>query len=283
MTEKKGFSLVERIEKTDFKRPFLGLETSGKLHLGHYLILSNLKKFSKENNCIPTVYLADFHAKLNDKKNVDYYTKKTEIFMNLFFENKVDLKTSTKTLADLNYTLLFNEYLQKVNLREVLKSLPEDLQLKAKKEEEKGSLKIKYLIYSVYQAIDPLYFNIDTVFCGRDQRRVYAFAYDIYQKLGWPKFNLILYPLVNKRFKIGEYSEKMSSSDEGSIFLDQSLFTLLQKNKNKSELTVEESKKLEILKKNTDSSCLELYGVKDNDSFLDKLYEDCKNLKDFTW
>ena len=62
-------SFIEKIIKKEIKRPFLGLQTSGKLHFGHYLLLKAIKKNSEKSNSMPTIYLADLHAKINKKEN----------------------------------------------------------------------------------------------------------------------------------------------------------------------------------------------------------------------
>lgn len=279
-----SFRGPEIIKKTEIKKPFLGMEPSGALHLGHYLLLKALKTLSKEHNCIPLVYLADYHAKLNEKKNVEHYCEKTKTFLNLFFED-VNIKTSTDVFKDTLYMQLFNEFIEKTNLNEASRSLPEDLKLKVSQVTTNNSIKLKYLIYSIYQAVDVRYFSCDTVLCGIDQRKVYAYGYDIYAKLNWPKYNLIMYPLISKTFKIDKYDAKMSSSYKKSIFLDKTLYEALNKylHGQKDLLSDNEKTLINTLLSNEDPSVLELYGCKTNNEFLNTLYKDLEPLKSFTW
>lgn len=276
---------VEVIYKKPPASIFFGLETSGKLHLGHYSLLKAVKRVSLKKNLPITIYLADYHAKLNEKKDVDHYCAKTQQFMTLFFKDKANLVISSTNIAEPNYTKCFQQFMHQVTVTTAMKGLPDDLKMKHKDALEKGySIRLKYLLYPLYQAIDPHYFNCDTVFCGLDQRKVYALAYDVYEKLGWPKFNLIMYPLITKDFKIGAYEKKMSSSDQKSIFIDKSLYELLYAHKNQSQkLTKEQLSVLKKLSSVTDPDVLEIYGVETNEEFLDQLLNDVAFLKTFAW
>ena len=59
--------------------------------------------------------------------------------------------------------------------------------------------------------------------------KIYMLAYDTYPKLGWPKFNLKLFPLVNLEcVETKDYTQKMSKS-KSCIRLDSKLVETAQK------------------------------------------------------
>lgn len=276
-------SAVELLYKTTSHKSFFGMEPSGKLHLGHYLILNAVKQLSKKN-VLPLIYLADYHARLNDKIRVDHFCAKTKQFMQRYFEEDCLIVVSSDMIRDPAYSAVFQEFAERVTLNSVIKSLPEDLKLQHKKTLEKGhSMRFKHLLYVIYQAVDPHYFGCDTVFCGTDQRKIYTLAYDIYEKLDWAKFNLILYPLLTRSFELGKYERKMSSSGGKSIYLDSLLYETLDRYLKNELLTEREQSIITQLKTCEDPEVLALYNVRSNHEFLIKLHEDTFCLKNFSW
>jgi tyrosyl-tRNA synthetase len=163
---------------------YIGLEISGKLHLGS-LILTGFKI----NDFIKTgiqsnVFLADWHTYINNKLNNDwdliteiskYYEKAFKFFcpgVNVIFGS--DLYDTTD-----DYWKNFVLFSKQITLARTLRSLT------IMGRTEKDTLDFSQLLYPSMQSVDIKALDLDIVHAGTDQRKIHMLVREVFPKLKW--------------------------------------------------------------------------------------------------
>ena len=163
---------------------YIGLEISGKLHLGS-LILTGFKI----NDFIKTgiqsnVFLADWHTYINNKLNNDwdliteiskYYEKAFKFFcpgVNVIFGS--DLYDTTD-----DYWKNFVLFSKQITLARTLRSLT------IMGRTEKDTLDFSQLLYPSMQSVDIKALDLDIVHAGTDQRKIHMLVREVFPKLEW--------------------------------------------------------------------------------------------------
>lgn len=260
---------VQFIERGPKTHVLVGFESSGALHLGHYLILKRLKRELREDPSLKvTLLLSDVHARLNFKRNVRENTQSLKIFLEKLVPS-AQVVIYSDIIKDPVFWGYFLSFVQKINFNDVFRATPEEVKLSGI--EEMRSLPGTYFCYSVMQCVDSHYFKADTVYAGTDQRKIYMLAFDTFSKLNWPKFNLALFPLVSAEGVITRKVEEKMSKSKTSVPLDKDLLTLCERELKKSPTFLSHFC--------TKQLCV-LYGSEDKEQFLKELTEDLSFLKD---
>jgi tyrosyl-tRNA synthetase len=163
---------------------YIGLEISGRLHLGS-LILTGFKI----NDFIKTgiqsnVFLADWHTYINNKLNNDwdliteiskYYEKAFKFFcpgVNVIFGS--DLYDTTD-----DYWKNFVLFSKQITLARTLRSLT------IMGRTEKDTLDFSQLLYPSMQSVDVKALDLDIVHAGTDQRKIHMLVREVFPKLKW--------------------------------------------------------------------------------------------------
>lgn len=163
---------------------YIGLEISGKLHLGS-LILTGFKindfiKAGIQSN----VFLADWHTYINNKLNNDwnliaeiskYYEKAFKFFcpgVNVIFGS--DLYNTTD-----DYWKNFVLFSKQITLARTLRSLT------IMGRTEKDTLDFSQLLYPSMQSVDIKALDLDIVHAGTDQRKIHMLVREVFPKLKW--------------------------------------------------------------------------------------------------
>jgi tyrosyl-tRNA synthetase len=163
---------------------YIGLEISGRLHLGS-LILTGFKI----NDFIKTgiqsnVFLADWHTYINNKLNNDwdliteiskYYEKAFKFFcpgVNVIFGS--DLYDTTD-----DYWKNFVLFSKQITLSRTLRSLT------IMGRTEKDTLDFSQLLYPSMQSVDIKALDLDIVHAGTDQRKIHMLVREVFPKLKW--------------------------------------------------------------------------------------------------
>jgi tyrosyl-tRNA synthetase len=163
---------------------YIGLEISGKLHLGS-LILTGFKindfiKAGIQSN----VFLADWHTYINNKLNNDwnliaeiskYYEKAFKFFcpgVNVIFGS--DLYNTTD-----DYWKNFVLFSKQITLSRTLRSLT------IMGRTEKDTLDFSQLLYPSMQSVDIKALDLDIVHAGTDQRKIHMLVREVFPKLKW--------------------------------------------------------------------------------------------------
>lgn len=256
--------------KGSITKALIGFETSGVIHLGHYLILCKLQEYMSKG-ISGTILLADLHARLNKKENIDYYLDKSLKFFNLLLPN-CKIVTSSQLVKEEEYWLQVLEFAQFFKVRNGFRALP--MGTKLKEDKELHSLPLSILLYPLLQCIDSHFLNADLILCGKDQRNIYMEIYNHYHKLNWVKPSIHFLPLLTLQGSISTFKEKMSSSKK-CIPVDGSLYLKV--------LNYEKGQPSPEIETLLASKIYQTFGFPDSKSFLKKLKSDTLLLKNFFW
>jgi tyrosyl-tRNA synthetase len=211
---------------------YIGLEISGKLHLGS-LILTGFKLNDFIKAGVKTnVFLADWHTYINNKLNNDWdlisnVSKYYEKAFN-FFCPGVNILHGTKLYEESDdYWKNFVLFSKQITLSRALRSLT------IMGRTEKDSLDFSQLLYPSMQSVDIKAMDLDIVHAGTDQRKIHMLVREAFPKLGW-KVPVSVHhhllpgladPNISTNSTIGQNSEdskiftKMSKSNPSSSIL----------------------------------------------------------------
>src|SRR6188508_1381632 len=176
--------LRQLFETNSKPRHYIGLEISGKLHLGS-LILTGYKindfiKAGVNSN----VFLADWHTYINNKLDNDwqkiievskYYREAFKFFcpgVNII------LGSSLYDTYD-DYWKNFMIFSKHMTLSRTLRALT----IMGRSEKEK--LDFSQLMYPSMQSADIKALDLDIVHAGMDQRKIHMLVREVFPKLGW--------------------------------------------------------------------------------------------------
>jgi tyrosyl-tRNA synthetase len=163
---------------------YIGLELSGKLHLGS-LILTGFKinDFIKAQ-IHTTIFLADWHTYINNKLsgNWDKIKEISKYYSSAFkfFCPGVNIVLGSDLYGTSgNYWENFIRFGKHMNISRIMRSLT----IMGRSERE--SLDFSQLLYPVMQSIDIRALDLDIVHAGMDQRKIHMLVREIFPKLGW--------------------------------------------------------------------------------------------------
>lgn len=171
-------------ETNSSPKHYIGLEISGKLHLGS-LILTGFKindfiKAGIKSN----VFLADWHTYINNKLNNDwslisriskYYEKAFK-----FFCPGVNIIHGSNLYEDTDdYWKNFVLFSKQITLSRILRSLT------IMGRTEKDALDFSQLLYPSMQSVDIKALDLDIVQAGTDQRKIHMLVREVFPKLNW--------------------------------------------------------------------------------------------------
>lgn len=215
--------LKEKIEK-DSTVAYIGYEPSGKVHLGHAITIKKMIDLQKAGFKIK-ILLADLHAYLNGKgsleeiKEISEYMKKCFLAFGLSEDTEFILGSTFQT--DDNYTLKVYELALSTTLTRARRSM-------AQITRDDEDHKVAEVIYPIMQVIDMLFLDTDVAVGGMEQRKIHMLARENLPKVGSPAPVCIHTPLLHGT----DGSEKMSSSKENFIAIDDSPEDIKKKIKN---------------------------------------------------
>jgi tyrosyl-tRNA synthetase len=217
-------SLFENVSKP---RHYIGLEISGKLHLGS-LILTGYKinDFLKAHvDC--NVFLADWHTYINNKLegNWERISEVSKYYSEAF---KFFCPGVNVILGSAMYDSS-RDYWKSLIQFSKLMTLPRTLRaLTIMGRSEKDSLDFSQLLYPSMQSVDIKTLDLDIVHAGMDQRKIHMLVREIFPKLRWKvpvSVHHHLLPGLEKPVKLGltedsaedfRISSKMSKSKPAS-------------------------------------------------------------------
>jgi tyrosyl-tRNA synthetase len=217
---------------------YIGLEISGKLHLGS-LILTGFKindfiKAGIQSN----IFLADWHTYINNKLNNDwnlideisrYYEKAFRFFcpgVNILFGSKLYNETD-------DYWKNFVLFSKQITLARTLRSLT------IMGRTEKDTLDFSQLLYPSMQSVDIKALDLDIVHAGTDQRKIHMLVREVFPKLNWKVPVSIHHHLLP-----GLSEPAATSSTVSTISTNESMFTpsIAEKNFDESKIFSKMSK-----------------------------------------
>jgi len=203
--------LKELLKKKEKPVVYLGTAITGRPHISYFLWVLKLSDFLKAGFRVK-ILLADLHGALDGTpwitldKRYDYYKK----IIPLMFETiGVDIK-NLEFVRGSEFELK-PEYMYDVLQVSSLASI-HDLKKAASEVVKLGdNPKLSGLVYPIMQMIDEQYLGADVQYGGADQRKIFMFAREYHQKIGYKPRVEVMTPIIQ-----GLVGKKMSSSVEKS-------------------------------------------------------------------
>ena len=250
--------LATLFETKTTPRHYIGLEISGRLHLGSLIVtgfkINDFLKAGVQAN----VFLADWHTYINNKLNSDweliskisdYYEKAFK-----FFCPGVNIIHGTKLYEETDdYWKNFVLFSKQITLARTLRSLT------IMGRTEKDSLDFSQLLYPSMQSVDIKALDLDIVHAGTDQRKIHMLVREVFPKLGWKV------PISVHHHLLPGLSEPVSNSatatattttesDDGTFDDDHKIFSKMSKSNPSSSILIHDTPD-EISKKIRKSYC----------------------------
>lgn len=206
----------------------IGIQPTGKLHIGNYLgCLKKGLEYQEQGHDV-TFLIANYHSLTTDS-----YTDETE---------KELIKLGCKNIKRQTpeYTELFFKLCCKMNLG-TLQKMP---QYKDKKESLEFDMGV--LLYPVLMTADIIINDPDIVIIGKDQVPHLDLCNDITKRVGIDKYFEYEFGDVDKIMSLSDPSKKMSKSsgEKGVLYLFDENYTTKLKAANSNEEGIENLKKI---------------------------------------
>ena len=224
LTREELGALFERSERP---RAYIGFEPSGRLTVGH-LVCARKMIDLEEAGCELTVFLADWHAWINDKLGGSLERiAAAGRYMGAAFR-ALGVSESATRWRWANELTGSSEYWTRVVRVAKTTSLARTKRAMTilGRTEEEAQLDTAKLFYPAMQAADIFELPVDIAYAGMDQRRAHVLAREVAHHYGWPVPVAVHTPLISSLKGGGRMDassgpeRKMSKSDpSGAIVL----------------------------------------------------------------
>tara|TARA_B100000900_G_scaffold373465_1_gene354021 strand:- start:107 stop:1252 length:1146 start_codon:yes stop_codon:yes gene_type:complete len=212
-------------------RCYVGFEPSGKAHIGWKVLALQLRRMLDANTNV-MVFLADWHAWVNDKFNGDMDAiKTTGIYMQETFRALLDYPPEGDGPGELQFKwaselMESSEYWARVlrcSKGATLAMVRKTFTIMGR-DEASSDHDLSKFYYPAMQAADIFEMNIDVAIGGMDQRKAHMFMRDVASKYGWNKATCLHTPIISSLKTSGarmeSFDHKMSKSDpHGALLL----------------------------------------------------------------
>lgn len=235
VSEEELAALVERAERGERPRAYIGFEPSGTAHIGWMVCADTVRRLTDAGFDV-TILLADWHAQINDKLGGDLEAiRRCGEYMKDAFEalgvdrDMVTYRWAQDFAGDADYWALVIQVLKHTTLARMRRAM--DIMGRTEDEAEKDMSKF---LYPAMQVADIFYMEIDLAYGGLDQRHAHMLARDVAKKLGRDAPVALHTPLVPNlkggKGRMDPLEMKMSKSDPSSgIFLHDSAEAVVAK------------------------------------------------------
>ena len=231
--------LTTLFETKTTPRHYIGLEISGKLHLGSLIITGfKINDFIKAG-VQANVFLADWHTYINNKLNSDweliskisdYYEKAFK-----FFCPGVNIIHGTKLYEETDdYWKNFVLFSKQITLARTLRSLT------IMGRTEKDSLDFSQLLYPSMQSVDIKAMDLDIVHAGTDQRKIHMLVREVFPKLGW-KVPISVHHHLLPGLSVPVSTSTTAEPDDGSSDDDNKIFSKMSKSNPTSSILIHDT------------------------------------------
>ncbi len=205
MTEEE---LNEVLEK-DTPRCYVGYETSGPAHLGHWISVRKLLDLQKAG-FQPVVLWADLHTYLNKKGEEGWIESMIDYWQATFEALGLEAEY-TKGRYFEEKTEYFHDVLQMAKETTINRGT----RAMSEVARDADNPYISQIIYPLMQALDIEYLDLDLAVAGIDQRKIHMLAREKLPKLGYRKPTCLHWPMLAA---LSDTGEKMSSSKKETMF-----------------------------------------------------------------
>jgi len=178
-------------------RAYVGLEPSGLMHIGTAFIVTSKVTDLARAGFHTIVFLADWHAYINDKLDGDLAAIQTcaeyfkDAFRALGVPESVEFRYANEFVSHPEY---WQKVLQ-VSKASTVARIKRALTIMGRKEEE-ADLDASKLIYPAMQVADIAWMDLDLAYGGMDQRHAHMLYRDVAPKLGWKQVVALHTPLL---------------------------------------------------------------------------------------
>ena len=210
-------------ETNDSPSAYIGFEPSGYVHIGQFITAAKMAEL-QEAGVRLTVFLADWHAMINDKFGGDIKSIRVcgdymrECFLALGVKDSARFVWANDLVGSPEYWEKFIRICKASTLMRIKRAMT----IMGRTEDE-AELDASKVMYPPMQAADIFELEADIALAGMDQRRAHMLARDAAEKLGWKKPVALHTPLLMSLVGSGRMDPveaKMSKSDPNSaIFL----------------------------------------------------------------
>lgn len=201
--------LEEILKEKDEPRTYVGYETSGPAHLGHWISFRKLMDAQKAG-FQPVVLWADLHTFLNKKGEEEWIQNMTEYWQATFEALGLDAEyVHGRDFQE--KTEYFHDVLQMSSET----TIPRGERSMGEVASEQDSPYISQVVYPLMQALDIVYLDLDMAIGGIDQRKIHMLAREKLPKVGYDKPTCLHYPMLPSLSGSGD---KMSSSKKNTMF-----------------------------------------------------------------
>ncbi|MCI4368546.1 MAG: tyrosine--tRNA ligase [Thermoplasmata archaeon] len=209
-------------------KAYIGFEPSGKLTLGH-LVTSQKMRDLQDAGCELTVFLADWHAWINDKLggSLERIAASGRYMEHAFTALGVDpARAHYRWAHELTGRSDYWARVIRIAKATSLARTKRAMTILGRSEEE-STLDTAKLFYPAMQAADIFELPVDLAYAGVDQRRAHMLAREVAHHYGWPVPVAVHTPLISSLKGGGRMDpealgveRKMSKSDPtGAILL----------------------------------------------------------------
>lgn len=200
--------LEEILEEKDEPRAYVGYETSGPVHLGHWISARKMLDL-QDAGFQPVILWADLHTSLNHKGEEEWIDEMIEYWQATF-----------EALG------LEAEYVHGRSFQESDEYFHDLLNLSKETTLNRGKRSmaevasgedtyISHVVYPLMQALDIVHLDLDLALGGIEQRRIHMMARENLPKIGYDKPTCLHWPLLSS---LSGEDGKMSSSDKTTMF-----------------------------------------------------------------
>ena len=213
-------------ETTKKPTAYIGYEPSGFVHAGQLITASKIIDL-QEAGVEVTIFLADWHALINDKFGGNLQDIRTcgEYLKECFLA--IGVKESAKFVwaSDLIDHASYWEKFIRIAKASSLQRIKRAMTIMGRTEDE-AEIDASKVMYPPMQAADIFELGVDIALAGMDQRRAHMLARDAAEKLGWKKPIALHTPLLMSLQgggRMDPVEAKMSKSSPGSaVFMHDS-------------------------------------------------------------
>ena len=200
--------LEEILEEKDEPRAYVGYETSGPVHLGHWISARKMLDL-QEAGFQPVILWADLHTSLNHKGEEEWIQDMIGYWQATFEALGLDAEF-VKGRSFQESTEYFHDLLnlsKETTLNRGKRSMAEVA--------SGEDTYISHVVYPLMQALDIVHLDLDLALGGIEQRRIHMMARENLPKLGYEKPTCLHWPLLSS---LSGEDGKMSSSDKSTMF-----------------------------------------------------------------
>ncbi|NMJ77263.1 tyrosine--tRNA ligase [Nanohaloarchaea archaeon] len=201
--------LEEIVEEKENPRAYVGYETSGPVHLGHWVSVRKMLDI-QEAGFQPVVLWADLHTYLNKKGEEAWIQDMTDYWQATFEALGLDAEyvhgRDFQENNDYFHDLL--TMMQKTTINRGERSMQHDLR-------DKEEVYVSQITYPLMQALDIIHLDLDLAVAGIEQRKIHMLAREQLPKLGYEKPTCLHWPLLTS---LAGEGDKMSSSKKNTMF-----------------------------------------------------------------